>query len=378
MSKNLIINLVLWISLLSFGAAGIFAQTSGFVYQGKLTDGGAAANGTYQFEFRLFDAASGGNQIGNAVSNLPATVTNGIFAVNLDFGVNAFNGSARYLEISVRLDGSGQGFTTLNPRQAVTSTPYAVRALNAASADLAVNAQKLGGVDANQYVVTTDARMSDARIPTPGSPNYIQNGTLQQAAANFNIAGEGAAKNFNTLEGYRINSTKVLNTPGQRNIFAGAGAGASNVIGANNSFFGTEAGFSNTTGGSNSFFGDSAGRANTSALANSFYGANAGKLTTTGGANSFYGFNSGFNNTTGTNNSFYGVSAGQFNTTGKNNVFAGYYAGYSNSIGLDNTFVGAEAGKQNDTAKFNSFFGARSGWRTRPAKAIRFSASTAV
>jgi hypothetical protein len=56
MSKNLIINLVLWISLLSFGAAGIFAQTSGFVYQGKLTDGGAAANGTYQFEFRLFDA----------------------------------------------------------------------------------------------------------------------------------------------------------------------------------------------------------------------------------------------------------------------------------------------------------------------------------
>jgi hypothetical protein len=118
-------------------------------------------------------------------------VTNGIFAVNLDFGANSFNGGARYLEISVRADGSGQGFTTLNPRQPVTSTPYAVRALNAASADLSVNSQKLGGTDANQFVLTTDARMSDARTPTPGSPNYIQNGTLQQAAANFNIAGEG-------------------------------------------------------------------------------------------------------------------------------------------------------------------------------------------
>ena len=111
MSKNLFINLVLLISLLSFGATA-FAQTSAFVYQGKLNDGGAVANGAYQFEFRLYDAASGGNQIGNAISNLPATVTNGIFAVNLDFGANAFDGAARYLEISVRLNGSGQNYTT--------------------------------------------------------------------------------------------------------------------------------------------------------------------------------------------------------------------------------------------------------------------------
>ena len=100
----------------SFGAAN--AQTSSFIFQGKLTDSGAAANGAYQFEFKLFDAAANGNQIGQTISNLTATVTTGVFSVNLDFGTSSFNGSARYLEIAVRQNGGGQNYTPLSPRQA--------------------------------------------------------------------------------------------------------------------------------------------------------------------------------------------------------------------------------------------------------------------
>ncbi|HLM02658.1 MAG TPA: hypothetical protein VK400_16510, partial [Pyrinomonadaceae bacterium] len=192
MSKNLIIGFVVLVSIFLFNTAAS-AQTSAFVYQGKLQDGGIAANGTYQFEFKLFDAASGGNQIGSTISNLPATVTNGIFAVNLDFGAANFDGTARYLEIGVRLNGSNQPYTPLNPRQAVTSTPYAVRSLNANQATTANNSLNLGGVPANQYVVSTDPRMSDDRDPLPDSPNYIQNTQNQQTSSNFNISGEGKA-----------------------------------------------------------------------------------------------------------------------------------------------------------------------------------------
>lgn len=60
------------------------------------------------------------------------------------------------------------------------------------NATTANNALNLGGVAANQYVVTTDPRMSDARLPTAGSANYIQNRATQQAASNFNISGNGA------------------------------------------------------------------------------------------------------------------------------------------------------------------------------------------
>jgi len=41
--------------VLSGGA--IFGQTSGFTYQGRLTDGGTPANGNYDLQFVLFDAA---------------------------------------------------------------------------------------------------------------------------------------------------------------------------------------------------------------------------------------------------------------------------------------------------------------------------------
>src|ERR1700733_1541149 len=87
------------------------AQTTAFTYQGSLKDGSAAANGNYDFEFGLFDAVSGGNQLGSTLSRNTVAVANGIFAVKLDFG-SVFPGADRYLEIRVRLAGQ-QGITIL-------------------------------------------------------------------------------------------------------------------------------------------------------------------------------------------------------------------------------------------------------------------------
>ncbi len=164
-----------------------FAQTSAFTYQGKLIDGGNPANGNYDLQFALFDG--GGSQIGSPLTRANTTVSAGIFTVQLDFGVNAFTGANRFLEISVRPAGSGS-FTVLSPRQQISSTPYAIRTLSAANADTATNATQLGGVAANQYVQTNDSRLTDSRLPNPGSSNYIQNTTTQQNA-NFNILGDG-------------------------------------------------------------------------------------------------------------------------------------------------------------------------------------------
>ena len=40
------------------------AQGTGFAYQGKLADNGNPANGTFDLQFTLFDAVSGGAQAG--------------------------------------------------------------------------------------------------------------------------------------------------------------------------------------------------------------------------------------------------------------------------------------------------------------------------
>jgi hypothetical protein len=48
------------------------------------------------------------------------------------FGANAFNGDARWLEIAVRCPAGSGAYTTLNPRQPLTATPYALFAASAA------------------------------------------------------------------------------------------------------------------------------------------------------------------------------------------------------------------------------------------------------
>src|SRR5436190_7835773 len=58
--------------VLSGGAA---LGQSGFTYQGRLTDGGIPANGNYDLQFALFDAADGANQISQTkiVSGVPVS-----------------------------------------------------------------------------------------------------------------------------------------------------------------------------------------------------------------------------------------------------------------------------------------------------------------
>ncbi|MBS1795459.1 MAG: tail fiber domain-containing protein [Acidobacteria bacterium] len=353
--------------LLFIFAAAVSAQTTSFVYQGKLTDNGGPANGNYDFAIRLYDAQSGGSEVGaTQIINL-VTVTNGIFAVNLDFGAFPFDGAARYLEIAVRHSGTNDYFL-LNPRQPVTSTPYALKSLKSDAATTAVtanNSLNLGGIAAAQYVITSDARMSDDRNPLPNSPNYVQNTLNQQANTNFNIAGEGRANFFNAATNYRIGGSRVFHLTGTDNTFVGFESGNSMTNGSTNAFFGAASGKFTTTGFNNAFFGAYAGRANATGTNNSFFGANAG-ISNTGGFNSFFGSAAGFNNLNGTGNSFFGVSSGLNNSSGQNNSFFGRLAGSEITTGSNNTFIGAlsgvlntnGAGSNNVAIGYNNKFGA--------------------
>src|SRR5262245_2771062 len=103
-----------------------YAQGTAFTYQGRLTDNGAPANGTYDLQFAVYDALTNGNQVAGPFTNPTTEVSNGIFTVALDFGTNVFPGSARWLEIRVRPGESALAYTVLTPRQSITATPYAI------------------------------------------------------------------------------------------------------------------------------------------------------------------------------------------------------------------------------------------------------------
>lgn len=111
----------------------VIAQGTAFTYQGRLNDGTDPANGIYDLTFALFDADTAGNQIGSTLTNTAVGVSNGLFVVTLDLGAGIFDGTARWLEIGVSTN-EANDFAVLNPRQAVTPTPYAIYAATAASA----------------------------------------------------------------------------------------------------------------------------------------------------------------------------------------------------------------------------------------------------
>jgi len=108
-------------------AASVSLGTA-FTYQGQLKKSGTPVTNTCAFTFGLWDAASGGTQLGSnqAVGNV--SVSNGLFTAQLngggEFGANAFNGDARWLQISVQC--SGDASVTDLGRQQLTATPYAL------------------------------------------------------------------------------------------------------------------------------------------------------------------------------------------------------------------------------------------------------------
>jgi hypothetical protein len=67
-----------------------------------------------------------------AINALPVTAGRFTAALNDggEFGGNAFNGNARWLQVAVRAPAGGGGFTTLAPRQPMNATPYALFALS--------------------------------------------------------------------------------------------------------------------------------------------------------------------------------------------------------------------------------------------------------
>ncbi|MFO0859011.1 MAG: hypothetical protein U0570_00540 [Phycisphaerales bacterium] len=95
-----------------------------FPYQGRLTDNGAPANGSYDIQVLLFNASAGGVQQGATESFNNVSVVNGVFTVDLDYGAQ-FDSEERWVEIRVRPGSSVGAYTIIAPRTELTATPYA-------------------------------------------------------------------------------------------------------------------------------------------------------------------------------------------------------------------------------------------------------------
>lgn len=149
---KLLRTLFLYAALAGCLTTAALAQITAFSYQGRLTDGGAPANGLYDFTLSARDALTSGNLVGSALIFADVPVTNGVFVLYPDFGAGVLNGQPRWLEVGVRIGASTGAYTPLNPRQPILATPLA----NVANTVLSLPAGVVGGAQLAPGSITAD------------------------------------------------------------------------------------------------------------------------------------------------------------------------------------------------------------------------------
>ena len=206
--------------------------STAFTYQGELRDAGSPVNGTYDLRFRLYDALTGGAQLGTTLCVDNTASVDGRLTVSLDFGPQ-FAGQKRFLEVEVRRDAglncvNPADFVILGPRQDLSPTPNALFALAATTAATATNATRLNGQLATFY---TNAANLTGTLPTASlGGSYGAALTLSNPANSF--AGSGASLsnvNATTLDG--LDSSAFLQVAGP---FALSGSTTGAMLSAQN------------------------------------------------------------------------------------------------------------------------------------------------
>lgn len=158
-------------SAVRLGAAALCAAVAGLAmaappsgeitYQGRLSDGGGNANGSYDLVFRFFSVPFGGTEICNT-SKPGTTVTGGVFTTSLGAAVNDGPSGGVYTDLAdvfktfstlyVQVEVNG---TPVTPRTRLLAAPAAVNADRAHSlADVAVVSGSTWTVDGGASTLT--------------------------------------------------------------------------------------------------------------------------------------------------------------------------------------------------------------------------------
>jgi hypothetical protein len=213
--------------LLSASAAPrAIAIGTAFTYQGQLQQNGSGANGQCDFEFSLWDALgagsppTGGNQIGGVQTVTHASVTDGVFTLQLDFGAAAFSaGSDRWLQIAVRCPAASGAYEVLAPRQPLTPAPFALFANTVADGSVSSAQLAPGAVMTSQLApnAVTSAQIADGAVTT----NDLANGAVSTTKI-----GDGQVTAAKLVAPLRLTSS-VANTP--IGVFDGTSTGVNGV-----------------------------------------------------------------------------------------------------------------------------------------------------
>ncbi len=243
-----------WLFVTGVSAWGAFPLGTSFTFQGSLKQDGSPVNDTCGCQFSLWDDPDAGGQVGPTVTfdGVDAiSVINGLFSVELDFGVGVFTGEARWLEIRVACPIGGV-FQPLSPRQPVTATPFALYALNGPGAGQ--SPWQVNGGDIHytggRVGIGTASPGHVLHVETDANENAIMGRHTAGSLTRIGVAGESASSGGRGVFGLASSTIGLAtgvwgqnsSTTGGRGVLglSGAATGATfGVFGQSNSVNGT-------------------------------------------------------------------------------------------------------------------------------------------
>lgn len=371
-------------------------------YQGSLEDGGGPVTNTSpgcRFEFRLWDDPVAGSPIGFTLGLGNVSVDGGVFTVDLDFGAGAFNGQARWLEISVCCPGPACSLETLTPRVELTPVPYALHApgggntLDQAYDQGGPGAGRIITADSGPLRIEGNDGLEVLRTIRSGNSITINGATGNEqisssASLNLNVASgralrlEDNATSPNLIGGYSGNTV----TAGVRGATIGGGGLAGNINRVTDDH-GTVGGGRNNQAGDNAGTASDAGWATVSGgwgntageqyatVGGGFGNTSGGYVSTVAGGQSNQAMGifssvcggsgneataAGINSTIGggINNTTFGIGStvsggGDNYAYGSSSIVAG---GLSNLSGGDYSFAGGKRAKVRDGNPLSPFY----------------------
>ena len=197
------------------GSTTVVVASNPISYQGRLSDSGSPASGSYDFQFLLKDAATAGATVG-VVIRQTLTVQGGVFSTSLPLDPTSFPGADRWIEVRVRptpaagstLPEETAPFAVLE-RQRIQATPYAFRALSAAT----VESVSLQSLPPSVPVLDAGGRLSVSLIPDAiARTNAVVDlgGAFQAALQATNAASLAAISTLNQRQTQLSNAVTAL------------------------------------------------------------------------------------------------------------------------------------------------------------------------
>ena len=211
-----------------------------FTFQGHLTQSGTPLNGSANLVFKLYDAQSGGSQLGGTISETGWPVADGVFTIDLDFTGVVFNGNGRWLQVEVNGTPLGGRIEVLPAPLASSSN--ALRGFNVA-ASTPTNGQVLKWNGSAWAPSAQASYVAGNGLTLSGnifSVNFAGSGTDSTVArSDHDHYGDNWTGNSNT-HGLQVFNSAPLATSAIQGFYNGTGVDVSGVYGESTNGFGVQ------------------------------------------------------------------------------------------------------------------------------------------